>query len=127
MRGRGRWRGGRGEGPSQIRGFVQPALLLLLQRGPSHGYDLASGLSSVGFEQYPVDASTIYRTLTGLEADGMVVSELESQGSLGPPRRVYRITAAGEELLRNWVEQLRATDRILHQFLQEYDRTHRRG
>lgn len=122
MRGRGRWRGRRGHGPSQIRGFVQPALLLLLRRGPSHGYDLVNGLSSVGFEDYPVDASTIYRTLTGLEADGMVVSELESLGSLGPPRRVYRITAAGEDLLRNWVEQLRATDRILHQFLQEYDR-----
>lgn len=123
MRGRGRWRGGRGEGPSQIRGFVQPALLLLLQRGPSHGYDLLNGLSTVGFEDYPVDSSTVYRTLTALEADGMVISELESQGSLGPPRRVYRITGAGEGLLQSWVEQLRATDRTLHQFLQEYDRS----
>ncbi|NLT41728.1 MAG: PadR family transcriptional regulator [Anaerolineae bacterium] len=123
MRGRGRWRGGRGEGPSQIRGFVQPALLLLLQRGPSHGYDLVNGLSSVGFADYPVDSSTVYRTLTALEAEGMVISEMESQGSLGPPRRVYRLTAAGEGLLGNWVEQLRATDRILHRFLQEYDRS----
>lgn len=122
---RGRWRGGRGGGPGQIRGFVQPALLLLLRRGAGHGYDLINGLAKVGFDQYPVDASTVYRTLDAMEAEGMVVSDWESRASLGPPRRVYRLTPRGEELLHVWAGQLRATDRVLHRFLEEYDRTYR--
>jgi DNA-binding PadR family transcriptional regulator len=72
-----------------------------------------NGLASIGFDQYPVDASTVYRTLDSLEAES----------SLGPPRRVYRITRQGEELLRTWVSQLRATDRVLHRFLEEYDKS----
>ncbi|NPV07054.1 MAG: PadR family transcriptional regulator [Anaerolineae bacterium] len=104
---------------------MQPALLLLLRRGAGHGYDLINGLTEVGFDQYPVDASTVYRTLDAMEAEGMVVSGWESQGSLGPPRRVYRLTPRGEELLHAWAEQLRATDRILHRFLEEYERTYR--
>jgi PadR family transcriptional regulator PadR len=123
VRRRGGWRGGRGGGPGQIRGFVQPALLLLLRRGAGHGYDLMNGLASIGFDQYPVDASTVYRTLDSLEAEGMVVSDRETESSLGPPRRVYRITRQGEELLRTWVSQLRATDRVLHRFLEEYDKS----
>jgi DNA-binding PadR family transcriptional regulator len=82
-----------------------------------------NGLASIGFDQYPVDASTVYRTLDSLEAEGMVVSDRETESSLGPPRRVYRITRQGEELLRTWVSQLRATDRVLHRFLEEYDKS----
>lgn len=122
-----RWHGGRehehghGRQPRQIRSFIEPALLLLLRRKPGHGYELMAGLGTVGFTDYPVDPSTVYRALSVLEREGAVVSTIESLVTLGPPRRVYAITAAGEGYLEQWVEELRVTDSILHRFLESYD------
>lgn len=120
--GRGRGRGGRGQGPQRIQGFIEPALLLLLHMDPTHGYGLVEGLPKVGFGNYPVDSSFIYRTLRGLEEDGMIVSDWDTESSAGPPRRVYRLTPEGREYLAAWVDDLRATDRVLHEFLEAYDR-----
>lgn len=96
-------------------------MLLLLRATPAHGYELMRGLEELGFDRYPVDPSTVYRTLGLLEAEGLVTSGWEAEASLGPPRRVYRITAAGAERLAAWVNELRATDRILHRFLERVD------
>ena len=117
-RGQGRGRGG----PRRISRFVEPALLLLLSRGPLHGYALMDGLRSLGFEDYPVELSGLYRTLRSLEAGGMAASEWDVEGAAGPPRRVYTITPAGRGHLSTWVDELRATDRVLHTFLDAYDR-----
>jgi PadR family transcriptional regulator, regulatory protein PadR len=118
-------RGGRGpEGRARrIRGFVEPALLLLLHDGPKHGYGLINGLEDVGFEDYPIDSSTVYRILRGLEAQAMIVSDWDNEVTAGPPRRVYQITPAGEAHLSLWIDDLRATQRILHRYLEIYDRT----
>ena len=122
-----RWRGGRGAeaSPRQIRSFVEPALLLLLHQGANHGYELINGLASVGFDEYPVDPSTVYRSLDLLERGGMVSSAWDSAQSYGPPRRVYQISPAGEAHLGTWVEELRLTDRVLHSFLERYDEVFR--
>jgi DNA-binding PadR family transcriptional regulator len=52
----------------------------------------------------------------------MVLSTWDSVQSFGPPRRVYTITPAGEAQLGAWVAELRLTDRVLHQFLEQYDK-----
>lgn len=120
MPGRRRKRGRRmGENPAprRINRFVEPALLLLLYRKPTHGYGLMDGLSELGFDDYPLDYSGIYRILRGLEEAGMVSSDWDVEQSSGPPRRVYTVTPQGERYLAQWVEDLRATDRILHTFL----------
>ena len=126
MHGRGhRQRGRHGPGgrSRRIRGFVEPALLLLLHDGPKHGYGLINGLQDVGFEDYPIDSSTVYRILRGLEAEGMIVSDWDNEATAGPPRRVYQITLAGEASLSLWIEDLRATERTLRRYLEIYDRT----
>ncbi|MBC7236030.1 MAG: helix-turn-helix transcriptional regulator [Chloroflexi bacterium] len=120
----GRWGRGHGRGaqPRRIRRFLEPALLLLLHLGPRHGYALVEGLSELGLENYPADVSAIYRTLYDLEANGMLTSHEDSEGSAGPPRRIYHLTEAGDAYLRAWVAELRETDRLLHRFLEAYDR-----
>jgi poly-beta-hydroxybutyrate-responsive repressor len=100
---------------------VEPILLLLLHRNASHGYNLMDGLHDLGLEDYPADASAAYRTLRDLEAQGMVTSSWDTDTTAGPPRRVYRLTEAGHRYLAEWVADLRATDRILHRFLDAYD------
>jgi PadR family transcriptional regulator PadR len=107
--------------PRRIRRFVEPALLLLLHINATHGYDLMEGLQVLGFEDYPVDSSAVYRTLRQLEAAGMVTSEWDTASTAGPPRRVYYLMEAGHHYLVTWVADLRATDRILHKFLEAYD------
>jgi PadR family transcriptional regulator, regulatory protein PadR len=114
-------RGRRGACPRRISRFVEPVLLLLLCRRPLHGYALMEGLHSLGFEQYPVDFSAVYRTLRRLEETGMVRSDWDLEETAGPPRRVYEITDAGQTYLAHWVQDLRATDRILHEFLDAYE------
>ena len=115
-----RAQGGRGR-PRRIRRFIEPAVLLLLHREPTHGYGLIQGLRDLGMESYPADASAIYRVLYDLEEAGMVTSTQDAAASGGPPRRVYALTVAGDEHLKAWVDDLRETDRILHRFLEAYD------
>jgi len=106
--------------PRRIRRFIEPALLLLLHRNPTHGYALAKGLETLGLDAYPADTSAIYRILYDLEAGGMVVSGWDEEQTSGPPRRVYELTDRGDLHLRAWVEELHETDRMLHHFLEAY-------
>lgn len=119
----GRGQGGRG-GPRRIRRFLEPALLLLLRKGPAHGYALADGLRDLGMEAYPMEISAVYRILYDLEATGMVTSQQDAANTAGPPRRVYAITPEGDRYLASWVEELRLTDAMLHRFLANYESHH---
>jgi len=110
-----------GPRPRRISRFIEPALLYLLLREPVHGYGLMDGLMNLGFREYPVDFSAVYRTLRSLEEGGMVESDWDLQVSAGPPRRVYQVTAPGRAYLADWVDDLRATDKVLHAFLDAYD------
>lgn len=120
--GRGGQRHGRGKRiycRRHIRGFLEPCLLLLLHLGDSYGYDLTTALVPFGLGN--VDPSLVYRALRDLERAGLVESEWQPATTLGPARRVYRITAAGDRHLAGWVGDLRDTDDVLHYFLEVYD------
>ncbi len=116
-----RRRGGRSEEacPRRIQRFLEPCLLLLLHCNESHGYELIEGLNPFGFEQNPVDLSTVYRMLRGLEEKGFVTSRWDTEGG-GPARRMYQLTDEGDRYLAWWVDDLRETDRVLHYFLETY-------
>jgi poly-beta-hydroxybutyrate-responsive repressor len=120
--GRRRWQTGQeGEAcPRRIHRFLEPCLLLLLHRDEAHGYDLQEGLKQFGFAENPVDSSTVYRKLRGLENRGFVTSRWDT-GNAGPARRLYQITDEGDRYLAWWVGDLRETDRVLHHFLEMYD------
>lgn len=113
--------------PRRIRRFVEPALLLLLHDQPTHGYALMEGLTRLGMDTYPVDQSVVYRILRNLEDAEVIKSDWETEDTGGPPRRVYRLTQKGDGHLKAWVEELRATDRILHLFLNMYDHHMKHG
>ena len=88
-----RWRDGQPQEPTprRINRFAEPCLLLLLRDTEAHGYELLEGLKPFGFEQDPVDSSTVYRFLRDLEARGLVTSRWAT-GYAGPARRLYQIT-----------------------------------
>jgi PadR family transcriptional regulator PadR len=119
---RRRGMGGKGRGPcpTRIYRFMEPCLLLLLHRGSSHGYSLQDELKEFGFAEPAVDPSVVYRALREMEEQGLLTSTWDTEGS-GPPRRVYRLTAQGDQYLARWVADLRETDRVLHSFFDAYD------
>ena len=123
VRGRGRrGRCGREKGWRRpIRGFLEPCLLLSLQRGESHGYDLAAALEPFGMVN--ISPSLVYRALRDMEMTGLVESEWDTETTAGPARRVYQITDAGHNRLDEWVRDLSETDRVLHHFLEVAEQT----
>jgi PadR family transcriptional regulator, regulatory protein PadR len=120
--GRGRWPAKEGEEacPRRIHRFLEPCLLLLLQCDEVHGYELLDCLAPFGFDQNPVDLSTVYRLLRLLEDQGLVVSHWDTSNP-GPARRLYSLTEKGDQRLAVWAQDLRETDRVLHIFLDTYD------
>jgi len=101
----------------ELRQFVRPCLLLLLQQRPDHGYALAQRLRPLGVE--PVDAGTLYRTLRVMESEGLVSSRWAPADS-GPARRVYFLTAGGETVLADEVRVLVRTRATVDRFLRAY-------
>jgi PadR family transcriptional regulator PadR len=102
-----------------MRGFVQPRLLLHLARKPAHGYELMEALGAA--DDPAPDPGTLYRTLRGLEEDGLVRSAWET-GESGPARRVYELTEQGVEFLHAWAASIRGTRAQLDRFLAEYEK-----
>ena len=121
MRGRGRGHGRRWRGASRraVR-FVEPTLLLLLHYGPAHGYTLIEQLAGYGLAD--VDPSAVYRSLRDMEDRGWVTSSWEEEQTQGPPRRVYHLTALGDDVLGWWTQDLRETGRMIDQILGSYER-----
>ena len=85
----------------QIRGFLIPCLLLLLEKESSHGYQLIERLRCLNYLKNIPDASVIYRHLRKLEQEEMVTSALKEGGG-GPARKVYSITENGRDCLLTW-------------------------
>jgi len=103
-----------------VRGFLQPRLLLLLARKPTHGYELMDALRSAEGDENLADPGMLYRTLRQFEEEELVTSSWDTEGH-GPARRIYQITDAGREYLEWWVADVRKTRTRLERFLAEYE------
>jgi len=117
MRGRGHRRRRRGRRTVRM---LEPALLLLLHYGPAHGYTLLEQLGEFGLED--LSSSAVYRTLRDMDEKGWVISAWDEEQAQGPPRRVYRLTALGDEVLAAWTQDLVESRRRLNYLLGAYHR-----
>jgi DNA-binding PadR family transcriptional regulator len=83
--------------------FIDILVLGHLVRGPAHGYEIKQRVSrSIGNTQ-PLNNNILYPALRRLDELGAVESEVVQQGA-SPPRRVYRLTEHGLDVLRGIVE-----------------------
>jgi DNA-binding PadR family transcriptional regulator len=81
---------------------VPLTLLGLLERGPSHGYDLKRDYDAYFGQGRPLRFSQVYATLSRLARDGKAVPGPVEQGA-GPERRRYVITEAGVADVEYWL------------------------
>jgi len=83
---------------------VPLTLLGLLDREPSHGYDLKRDYDTFFVRGKPLPAGQVYSTLGRLARDGKVVAG-ESEAGSGPDRKRYAITPAGRAEVESWLAE----------------------
>jgi poly-beta-hydroxybutyrate-responsive repressor len=111
-----------GPGTGKQERYLQPSILLSLRQTPSYGYEIIGALQRFGFIQGSAPPGMIYRHLRQLEADGLVTSHWETQGT-GPAKRIYDITPEGNEALELWVAHME----LLRDKLADFVATFRRS
>jgi DNA-binding PadR family transcriptional regulator len=81
---------------------VPTALLGLLEREPSHGYELKRAYDGYFGGEKPLPFGQVYATLGRLERAGQVTVAGTEPGA-GPERRRYAITPDGVAALEQWL------------------------
>lgn len=94
------------------KGVLELCVLSLLQAQDRYGYELVKTIS----ENVAISEGTIYPLLRRLQNDGYVETYL-SESQAGPPRKYYRLSAAGQrtllQLIGEWNGLVRGVTRIL--------------
>jgi PadR family transcriptional regulator PadR len=91
-------------------GSVSLVLLAVLAGAgePMYGYRIAKRLSEGGDGVLAGKQSALYPVLRNLSAAGLLESEVEPSVA-GPPRRYYRITSLGRQVLEQWISSWNTT------------------
>jgi PadR family transcriptional regulator PadR len=84
-------------------GLVGLVLLAVLGQAEEdlYGYQIAKRLQALADGSPPVKQGALYPVLRQLSANGLLASRIVPSYA-GPPRRYYRITAAGRATLSEW-------------------------
>jgi PadR family transcriptional regulator PadR len=100
-------------------GSVSLVLLAMLAqaREPMYGYLIAKRFDDGGEGVLAGKQSALYPVLRNLSAAGLLDSEVEPSIA-GPPRRYYRITDLGRQVLDQWIASWTATRDFVDSVLQ---------
>lgn len=82
---------------------VALTLLGLVDRRPSHGYELKRDYDAHFGRDKPLPFGQVYATLARLTRDGMVVPDVEPGD--GPDRKRYAITDPGRSEVEDWIAE----------------------
>ena len=103
--------------PSQmLKGTLEGCILAVIGRKETYGYEISQQLEYYGFGK--IAEGTIYPLLLRLEKNGLAEAAYR-QSDVGPKRKYYRLTAAGERELASFVRNYRALSRAVDNLLQE--------
>jgi len=83
---------------------VPMTLLGLLEREPSHGYDLKRDYDAYFGRGKPLPFGQVYATLARLTRDGKVVPG-DVEAGAGPDRKSYSITSSGKDDVEAWLAE----------------------
>ena len=85
----------------------QEVVLAMLAKEPSHGYQLRARLGqALGPLGEAMNAGQIYVTLARLEKAGLVACERAAGLPDRPDRKVYALTAAGQQRAARWLTEV---------------------
>ena len=85
----------------------QEVILAMLAKEPAHGYELRARLArALGPLGEAMNDGQIYVILGRLEKAGLVVSEQSAGLPDRPDRKVYALTASGQERVAGWLAEV---------------------
>jgi DNA-binding PadR family transcriptional regulator len=85
----------------------QEVVLAMLAKEPSHGYQLRERLrDALGPLGEALNAGHVYVTLTRLEKAGLLGVERSADGSDKSDRKVYALTANGQQRVAEWIAEV---------------------
>jgi PadR family transcriptional regulator PadR len=96
------------------KGVLELCVLALLSRGDNYAYEIAARLA----EGIDMGEGTIYPLMRRLQAEGFVDTYLVESSS-GPPRKYYRLTAAGRASFSSQKTEWTAFSSAVEAILQE--------
>ena len=101
--------------PSQmLKGTLEGCILAILSQKETYGYEISRQLAAYGFGT--IQEGTIYPLLLRLEKNQLVAAAYRPS-ELGPKRKYYSLTPAGEEelqrFIQNYTELSHAVSRLL--------------
>lgn len=79
-----------------LKGVLEGCVLEVISRSPTYGYDITQQLRKLGFTD--VVEGTVYTILIRLEKNELVSIE-KKPSEVGPPRKFYSLTEAGQQEL----------------------------
>ncbi len=85
-----------------LKGVLEGCVLEILSRREAYGYEITRQLNERGFVE--VVEGTVYTILLRLEKNRLVTIE-KRPSELGPPRKFYSLTPAGQQELRRFWEK----------------------
>jgi DNA-binding PadR family transcriptional regulator len=77
-------------------------MLALLSEGPKYGLQLREEFEARTGDIWPLNVGQVYTTLQRLERDGLIACESDASEQEST-QKVYRITRAGDDELREWL------------------------
>jgi len=85
-------------------------ILLSLSPEPKHGYAIAKDVQALSQDRVSLSTSTLYTALKRLLEDGWIerAGEDPEPDETGRPRKVYRLTALGNQILKADTERLQS-------------------
>lgn len=75
-------------------------ILTSLIGGPKHGYAIAKDVKQITEDRINLSAATLYQNISKLLDSGLIEREAEKEIIKGERRKLYRISGAGERVLR---------------------------
>ena len=84
-----------------LKGILEGCALALLRRETTYGYRVVEMLRDKGFAG--IQEATVYPMLNRLDKKGLLSHE-RRPSEIGPPRKYYSLTEAGERALQDFME-----------------------
>lgn len=95
---------------------IQYAILGLLSRRPSSGYELKKVFEDSPYLYWSGNNNQIYKSLLQLQKDGLISCETIHQDG-APSKKIYTITKKGVSELKEWITDASAVPEFKNPFL----------
>jgi DNA-binding PadR family transcriptional regulator len=103
------------------KGYIRVAILILLNRKPSHGYEIMKEIRDKTRGYWKPTAGGVYPILRNLEKDSYIKGEWQTQNNR--KIKIYKITVTGQQILKQILIKQTEIANNINVLFEEFSRT----